>query len=54
MASGREEALCPEESRALGPAKSINSHLYLPLMGDEPEMGRMPCHLDHQTINLHH
>lgn len=42
MASGREEALCPKESRAVCPARSINSHLYLPIMGDEPEMGE--CH----------
>ena len=53
MVSGGEEALFPEESRTLWTARNLNGDLYWPIMGDESERGRMLCHPEHQTINLH-
>lgn len=53
MAAGREEGLCPKECRTLCTARIPSGHLYGPIMGDEPERGRRPCHSEHKMINLH-
>lgn len=40
MASEREKALYPEESRTLCTARSLRDHLYWPIMSDKSESGK--------------